>query len=122
MMRRDWIEKVAYTRIGLAEDYDLWLRLYLAGARFAKVPEILLLWREHPQRLTCTDDRYSLENFLKEKPLPGARTSETPPIYRGLGSRDDRSPLSRYLIARDATAGFVDIDPKKIGRTRHGLP
>ena len=70
----------AYQERGWAEDYDLWLRLYLAGSRFAKLPETLLEWRESPTRLTRTDRRYSLENFLRLKawyllhgPLPGAR-------------------------------------------------
>jgi glycosyltransferase involved in cell wall biosynthesis len=68
MMRRDWVEKVGgYEDHGWPEDYDLWLRLHLAGARFAKVPEVLLWWREHPRRLTRTDSRYSVENFLRAK-------------------------------------------------------
>src|SRR4030065_672384 len=52
---------------GGAEDYDLWLRMHQAGARFAKVPRILMAWREHSGRLTRTDARYSLENFLRAK-------------------------------------------------------
>ena len=30
------------------EDYDLWLRALAAGRRFAKVPEVLLQWRDTP--------------------------------------------------------------------------
>ena len=68
MLRREWLQRVgSYQEHGWAEDYDLWLRLYLAGGRFAKLEQVLLEWREHPGRLTRTDERYSLENFLRAK-------------------------------------------------------
>ena len=41
--RKEWIKKLGgYQDNGWPEDYDLWLRFYLAGARFAKVPQVLL--------------------------------------------------------------------------------
>lgn len=40
------------------EDIDLWLRLFAAGARFAKRPEVLYQWREGPGRTTRTDPRF----------------------------------------------------------------
>jgi hypothetical protein len=68
MVRKEWVESVGgYQEHGWPEDYDLWLRLYLAGAHFGKVPQVLLEWREAPERLTRTDSRYSLENFLRLK-------------------------------------------------------
>lgn len=66
--RREWIERVGgYQDHGWAEDYDLWLRLYLAGAGFSKLPEVLLEWRDHPHRLTHTNSRYSKLNDLRMK-------------------------------------------------------
>ena len=56
-----------YQDHGWAEDYDLWLRLFEAGAQFAKVPEVLLEWRDHPNRLTHIDGRYSPFNDLRLK-------------------------------------------------------
>ncbi|MBN2499851.1 MAG: glycosyltransferase, partial [Anaerolineales bacterium] len=56
-----------YQDFGWAEDYDLWLRLYLDGVRFGKVPQTLLDWRDQPERLTRRDRRYSLENFIRAK-------------------------------------------------------
>ena len=56
-----------YEEHGWPEDYDLWLRLYLADVNFAKVPEVLLDWRDSPTRLTRADSRYSLENFIRAK-------------------------------------------------------
>ena len=68
MIRRTWLEKMGgYHEYGWPEDYDLWLRMYLAGAKFAKIPQVLLEWRDHPERITRTDGRYSVENFLRAK-------------------------------------------------------
>jgi glycosyltransferase involved in cell wall biosynthesis len=113
-----------YQERGWAEDYDLWLRLYLEGVCFAKLPEILLEWREHPERLTRTDGRYSLENFLRAKAFYLARgplAGRDAVIVWGAGMIGRR--LSKHLARQGAPlAAFVDIDPKKIGRTRRGLP
>ena len=66
--RKDIIKRIeGYQEHGWAEDYDLWLRLCLAGARFTKLPVVPLEWCELPDRLTRTDGRYSLENFLRAK-------------------------------------------------------
>lgn len=113
-----------YQDRGWAEDYDLWLRLYLDGVRFAKLAEVLVDWREHPGRLTRTDSRYSLENFLRAKayylargPLVGREVV----IVWGAGMVGRR--LSKHLSRQDVPlAAFVDIDPRKIGRTRRGVP
>jgi glycosyltransferase involved in cell wall biosynthesis len=113
-----------YLEHGWAEDYDLWLRLYLQGARFGKIPEVLLSWREDPERLTRSDGRYSVENFLRAKayylahgPLSGREAV----IIWGAGMMGRR--LSKQLSRQGAPlVAFIDVDPKKIGRTRRGLP
>jgi cellulose synthase/poly-beta-1,6-N-acetylglucosamine synthase-like glycosyltransferase len=53
------------------EDYDLWLRLHAGGARFGKLPQTILRWRDHPRRLTRTDRRYRDSAFtaLKQQAL-----------------------------------------------------
>ena len=123
-IRREWMEGVGgYQENGWAEDYDLWLRLYLAGAHFAKLPEILLEWREHPERLTRTDGRYSLENFLRAKAYYLARgplAGRDAIIIWGAGMIGRR--ISKHLLRQGLPlVGFIDIDPRKIGRTRRGL-
>ena len=116
MMRREWLEKAGgYQEHGWAEDYDLWLRLYLLGVHFAKVPEVLIEWRESPQRLTRQDGRYSLENFLRAKayylaqgPLQGRDCV----IIWGAGMIGRR--LGRLLQAPGAPlTAYIDIDPRE---------
>lgn len=113
-----------YQEHGWAEDYDLWIRLYLAGVRFAKVPEVLLYWRDRPERLTRTGKAYSLRNFrrlkihyLRQSFLRGRERV----IVWGAG-RGGRAWGASLEEAQVEIAAFVDIDPKKIGHTRRGRP
>lgn len=126
LIRREWLDRVGVYQdnCGWAEDYDLWLRLYLAGAQFAKLPEVLLDWRESPQRLTRKDPRYSLENFLRAKAYYLARgplRDRGALFIWGAGMTGRR--LSKHLLRQGLPlTAFIDIDPKKIGRTLRGLP
>lgn len=125
MFRREWLlEMGGYQDRGFPEDYDLYLRFYLAGAKFAKIPEVLHEWREHPDRITHTDSRYSLENFLRAKAhylARGPLKERDAIIIWGSGMMGRR--LAKQLERQDAPiVAFVDIDPKKIGRTRRGKP
>jgi cellulose synthase/poly-beta-1,6-N-acetylglucosamine synthase-like glycosyltransferase len=125
MIRRNWLEKMGgYQDYGWPEDYDLWLRMYLAGAVFAKIPKVLLSWRDHPTRITRTDSRYSIENFLRAKAhylARGPLADRDGVIIWGAGMMGRR--LGKQLQHQDVPlCAFVDIDPKKIGRTRRGKP
>ena len=123
--RKTVIEEVGgYQDHGWPEDYDLWLRLYLAGARFTKVPEVLLEWREHPGRLTHLDSRYSVENFLRAKAhyiKKGPAIDRDAVFVWGAGMTGRR--LSKHLVREGLPlVAFVEVDQKKIGSTRRGKP
>jgi len=123
--RRSWIRDLGgYRDHGWPEDYDLWLRFYLAGARFAKIPEVLLEWREHPDRLTHQDSRYSVENFLRAKAhyiAQGPALGRDAVFVWGAGMTGRR--LSKHLVREGLPlAAFVEVDQKKIGNTRRGKP
>lgn len=125
MVRRSLLEEHGgYEERGWPEDYDLWLRLYLAGVGFAKVPEVLLYWRDHPSRLTRTDSRYSLENFIRAKAHylgRGPLRERDAVVVWGAGMHGRRT--SKHLMREGINVtAFVDIDPKKIGRRRRGRP
>lgn len=108
------------------EDYDLWLRLFLAGHRFAKLPRTLLEWRDHAARLTRTHPRYGLDGFAALKrdalwALEGAQIAAGATVVWGAGSRG-RS-WRRFLRERGVTPAFlVDVDARKIGRALSGVP
>ena len=121
LFRREQILALGgYQERGWPEDYDLWLRAWLAGFRFGKVPEVLLEWRERPERLTRTDSRYALESFLRLKAyyLSRGPLSDREAVFIwGAGMMGRR--LSKHLLRQGVPlVAFVDIDPRKIGRTR----
>jgi glycosyltransferase involved in cell wall biosynthesis len=123
--RRDWALKLGgYQDRGWPEDYDFWLRFYLAGARFGKVPEVLFYWREHPGRLTHQDSRYSVENFLRAKAhylAQGPAKDRDAVIVWGAGMTGRR--LSKHLEREGLPLEvFVEVDQNKIGRTKRGRP
>jgi len=125
MLRRELLHQVGgYQEHGWPEDYDLWMRLYLAGAVFAKVPSLLLEWREYPGRLTRQDSRYSVENFLRLKAnylARGPLADRDAVLIWGAGMMGRR--LSKHLLRLGVPlVAFFDVDPRKIGRTRRGLP
>ena len=125
MIRSEVIKNFGgYQDRGWPEDYDLYLRLYSAGHKFAKVPEILLYWRDHPTRLTRADSRYSLENFIRAKAnylISGPLIDRDAVIIWGAGMHGKR--ISKHLLRADVNiVAFVDIDPKKIGSTRKDRP
>jgi hypothetical protein len=123
--RRDWVNREGgYQEHGWPEDYDLWLRLYLSGAQFAKIPRVLLDWREHSQRLTRTDSRYSVENFLRAKAYYLARgplMGRDAVVIWGAGMVGRR--LSKHLLRQGCPlVAFIDINPHKVGRTQRDRP
>jgi glycosyltransferase involved in cell wall biosynthesis len=125
MVRRSALAAIGgYRDRGWPEDYDAWLRLAREGHRFTKIPQVLLLWRDRPDRLSRVDGRYAIERFLECKahhlvrgPLMGRQRV----LLWGAGKTGRR--LSKHLLRRRVPLeGFIDIDPKKWGRTVRGLP
>jgi len=113
-----------YRDNGHPEDYDFWLRAWEAGVRCAKVDRVLHYWREHARRVTRTHPRYSLEAFLRAKVatlLRGPLADGRPFVVWGAGMKGRR--LTRLLVrAGRPPVALLDIDRRKIGRTRQGRP
>lgn len=125
VLRRSWLEQVGgYQDRGWPEDYDLWLRIHIEGGRLAKVPKVLFSWHEHPQRLTRTDSRYSVRNFLRAKAhylIAGPLADRDAVLIWGAGQMGRR--ISKHLLAEGAPiVAFIDVDPRKIGRQKRGRP
>lgn len=123
--RREAVEAVgAYREGDFPEDYDLWLRMAAAGRRFAKLPQVLLHWRDHASRASRRDPRYREEAFhrlrvdhlARDPRLQGERSL----VFWGAGrrSRLRTRPLRERGISPMA---WIDIDPRKIGNRVAGL-
>lgn len=125
MFRKADVERVGgYRDMGWAEDYDLWLRLAVAGTLFARLPATLFFWRDRSGRATRTHAAYSPEAFracklhhLREGFLAGV----TDVVLAGAGveGRRWRGILDRAGIR---VSLWVDVDLRKIGRMLHGAP
>ncbi|KYF78430.1 glycosyl transferase [Sorangium cellulosum] len=124
MLRRSALEQVGgFREAPWAEDYDLWLRLDAAGVRMAKLPELGLRWRHREGRATFADPRYAIERFLEAKAHYLARKLGTARPVAVWGAGKTGRKLARALARNGAPPErFVDIDPRKIGRTAQGAP
>ena len=124
-IRRDALEGAGGWRDGdFPEDYDLWLRLSAAGRRLSNLPEFLLDWRESPARLTRTDGRYALARHMA---LKAAWLAEGPLSDRGevaiWGAGETGRAFARALAPLGIQAVlFLEVDPRKIGRSLLGAP
>ncbi len=124
MMRRTAYDGAGgYREAGWPEDYDLLLRLVADGWRLGKVPEVLLDWREGPDRLSRTDPRYAEAAFrrLKAAFLPRLRLAGRDVLVWGAGPVG--KAFARALQQEGQTVvAFVELDPRKLGQTIHGAP
>jgi glycosyltransferase involved in cell wall biosynthesis len=109
---------------GWPEDYDLILRLFSRRARMRNLPDVLLDWRERPERVSRVDARYSEAAFRRCKVFYLVTTvlaDEAAIVLWGAG------PVGKAFSKEFATQGvrvraFVDLDPRKIGQNIHGAP
>jgi glycosyltransferase involved in cell wall biosynthesis len=126
MFRRDIVLALGGYRDGpFPEDYDMLLRLHHAGHAMAKVAQVLLHWRESGGRLTRTDARYSREAFARLRSEYLARDprlhSGRPLVICGAGRRT-RQRAQLLLDHGFCPVAWIDIDPRKIGNSVHGVP
>jgi len=123
LMRRSVLRAAGgYRDVPWAEDHDLWLRMLQHGARFAKVPDCLLEWRDSPGRLTRSDERYGKgprqrmrAHYLAAIPAireRGVAIAGAGPIGKSLA----RELLSLGISVR----GFFDVHPRRLGESIHG--
>lgn len=125
MFRAEALASVGgYRDRGWPEDYDLLLRLWRAGRRFASAPRKLLAWRHGPDRLSRSHPAYSLDAFracrvhhLRRSLLAGKEGV----VVWGAGPTGKRLALE-FLRQGVAVTGFVEVDRRKIGQRIHGAP
>jgi glycosyltransferase involved in cell wall biosynthesis len=133
MFRRELSERFGGYRAGdFPEDYELWLRWLEAGVRIEKVARPLLIWHDGPARLSRTDRRYDPEAFFRVKAGYLARWLRRAQERVGEGSAREiwiwgagRPTRRRAALLEEhgvVIAGYIDVDPKKTGRTVGGVP
>ena len=123
MMRRAVYEQAGgYREVPWAEDYDLWLRMLRGGIVMAKLPEPLYEWADHPDRATRTLPAYAPEAFHACRAHHLARHLDGRGVIVWGAGRDGRRAARAMLRQGVDIRAFLDIDPRKIGRTAYGRP
>jgi cellulose synthase/poly-beta-1,6-N-acetylglucosamine synthase-like glycosyltransferase len=126
LFRRACVEQHGGYRDGpFPEDYELWLRWLEAGVRMAKHSTVGLRWNDPPQRLSRTDPRYATDAFftLKAGFLSNwlrAHLRPNRPLWVWGAGRPTRRRAALLEPHGLSIAGYIDIDPAKIGRRLHG--
>jgi glycosyltransferase involved in cell wall biosynthesis len=125
MTRRTIMEGLGgYQNNRWPEDYDLWLRMAATGVQFARLPQTVLFWRDHPDRATRTMDEYASHAFRACKChhlLQGFLQNIPDVVIAGAGL--EARAWQRLLAAAGMTVStWLDVDPKKIGRILHNAP
>jgi len=118
----------AYRRVGgyrdlpWPEDFDLWHRLARCGARFAKLPDVLLRVRDHPERVTRTRPEGSQPAMLRARVhhlLVGPLAARPSVVVWGAGQVGKRMVRALQAEGLDVAA-IVDLHPRKLGKRIHG--
>lgn len=128
VFRRELVERHGGYRAGpFPEDYELWLRWFEAGVRFAKAPETLLTWNDPPDRLSRRHPHYALENFyaIKAEYLARWLAAHNPfhPDIVAVGAGRVTRRRVEVLMARGIrVTAWADLDPGKVGRRYHDAP
>jgi glycosyltransferase involved in cell wall biosynthesis len=128
MFRRELlVQHGGYAAGDFPEDYELWLRWMDAGVSFGKVNTELLVWNDRPARLSRTEARYRTEAFYRTKCAYLARwlkhyVAAGREFWLWGAGRVTRQRFRALESAGIHLAGFIDIDAKKLGRTRDGRP
>ncbi len=130
LFRRDVVLKLGGYRQGaFPEDYELWLRMNAAGLPLAKVPQVLLAWRDRSDRTSRHDSRYDRAAFdrlrswylARDARIILASSGKRPLVIWGAG-RKTRQRVRLLFEQGIAATAWVDVNPRKIGRTIWNLP
>jgi glycosyltransferase involved in cell wall biosynthesis len=124
LIRRRALEAVGgWREAPWPEDWDLWLRFDAAGHRLAKARVVGLRWRHREDRATFRDPRCSPERLVAARAHYLAERLRLAPRFAVWGAGKTGRRLARALEGHGLRASaFVDIDPRKIGRTARGAP
>lgn len=126
MLRRASVVALGgYTEGPFPEDYELWLRMHAAGLPMAKLPRVLLAWRESAGRASRVDPRYARTAF---DALRASFLARDPRLHQGRelvfwgAGRPTRLRARRLIVQGFAPTAWIDLDPRKLGQVVWGVP
>ena len=115
MLRGKLVNKDALFREGdFPFDYELWLRLLDKGIKMYKLPDILLDWKDDPNRIYLSNDNFSSQSFSEIKTyylynwLKNNNPYHPKVVVWGAG----HSPRQRFSLLRDLGVEakfFIDL-------------
>ncbi|TVQ13672.1 MAG: glycosyltransferase [Balneolaceae bacterium] len=116
-----------YRNGAFPEDYELWLRWLEAGVRMEKVPEKLFYWSDRDDRLSRTDERYSITAFYGMKTgylarWLAANNPHHPHVVVWGAGRTTRKRVELLQELGIRVTRFIDINPVREGTVIHGIP
>jgi GT2 family glycosyltransferase len=122
--RREILAAHGYRDVGWPEDYDLFLRLHIAGHTIAVIPRRLLAKRCGPQCLSRTHRAYGVDRFTQCK---AAHLADSFLLrsdrYVLWGHGGTGRALRRALALHGKSpAAIVEVHPRRLGKTIHGAP
>jgi glycosyltransferase involved in cell wall biosynthesis len=124
VVRRDALHRMRYRDEGWPEDYDLVQRMLAEGCRLGMVPSVLLSWRDGPDRLSRTDERYTIDAFTRCRAHFLAQTflrEHQEYVLWGYGGTG--KALRRALLEHGKRVhAFVELHPGRLGQVIHGAP
>ncbi len=117
-------EMGGYRDTGFAEDYDFIFRAIFSGAKLAKVPEILLQWRDHRSREIRTNPNLKKDRLFRQKahffrkfdPL-----SKKTLFLFGVG-RFGKALLDALQKEKLHISGVIDPSGKRLNSGIRGIP
>jgi len=125
--KNTWQQLGGYQDNNWPEDYDLLLRAWQLGLRMGKPEQVLLDWREHRNRLTYTDTRYSKQAFVDAKAATLCAIDASPftkqqSIWIAGTGRNARYWFDALQTHGAPVEGFVDLDRTNIKNSKRHRP
>jgi len=116
----------AYRDGDFPEDYDLWLRLSVAGHALGKAPAVVLDWRDSANRLSRVDPRYRRAAFIALKQEHLAALDGEALRSAGFvlaGAAPFARPWRQWLRRIGARPELIaEVEPRRIGERILGAP
>lgn len=123
-----WQSLHGYQNIDGPEDYDFILRAMIQGVTMGKPEPVLQDWREHPERLTYSDQRYRREAFTRCRAWAASQPGSGLNLHKGRQvwlcgtGKSARYWHDALINCNVGVRGFVDIKPTDASRSKRDKP